>query len=103
MSHRDSTGDREQISPEERSRRARAALGSPETARMLTRAHLAGLTLKVEDGERAGRERARVIRSAYAEGGWTQDDLAAAAEISQAAVSKIVNSDGKEFTEPDEN
>ncbi|RGD59452.1 helix-turn-helix domain-containing protein [Kitasatospora xanthocidica] len=101
MSHR-GTGNREQISPEERRRCAWAVLSNPETARMMTRAHLAGLTLKVEDGEKAGRERARAIRAAYAEGGWTQNDLAAAAEISQAAVSKIVNSDGKEYNEPDE-
>ncbi|MFF4924300.1 helix-turn-helix domain-containing protein [Kitasatospora sp. NPDC001261] len=98
MAQRD---DHEQIDLQERARRVQEILADPETARLTTRTHLAGLTLRVVDGEKASRERARVIRQAYAGGGWTQADLADAAEISQPAVSQIINAPEKDFQEPD--
>lgn len=52
---------------------------------------LAELSAQVNAGQAAGAERAEVMRRLH-QAGWTQDQIAAAAGISQAAVSKALRS-----------
>lgn len=61
------------------------------TARQQRIQELSAYTATVRQGEQATLERAALIARLYREGGWTQDDLAQAAKMSQQAVSKILN------------